>query len=37
MPVQIGEGFLSGIIIAGAHYLAWAAVSLIILYFAGAF
>ena len=37
MPVQIGEGFLSGIIIAGAHYLVWAAVSLIILYFAGAF
>jgi len=37
MPVQIGEGFLPGIIIAGAHYLVWAAVSLIILYFAGAF
>ncbi len=37
MPVQIGEDFLPGIYIAGAHYLAWIVVSLIILYFAGAF
>ncbi len=37
MPVQIGEGFVPGVIIAGAHYLAWLAVSLFILYVAGAF
>lgn len=37
MPVQIGESFLPGIFIAGAHYLAWIAVSLFILYAAGVF
>ena len=37
MPVQIGEDFVPGIFIAGAHYLAWIAVSLFILYVAGAF
>ncbi len=37
MPVQIGEEFVPGIYIAGAHYLAWIAASLFILYFAGAF
>ena len=37
MPVQLGERFVPGSLIAGAHYLAWLAVSLFILYFAGAF
>ena len=37
MPVQVGEGFVPGIIIAGAHYLAWIIVSLFILYIAGVF
>ena len=37
MPVQIGEDFVPGIFIAGAHYLAWIAVSLFILYVAGVF
>jgi fumarate reductase subunit C len=36
MPVQFGEHFVPGGLIAGAHYLVWAAVSLFILYFAGA-
>ena len=36
MPLQIGEHFVPGRLIAGAHYLAWLAISLIILYFAGA-
>jgi hypothetical protein len=35
--VQIGENFVPGIFIAGAHYLAWIAVSLFILYVAGVF
>lgn len=34
MPVQIGESFLPGKFIVGAHYLAWLAVSLALLYFA---
>ena len=37
MPVQIGENFLPGFVIAGAHYLAWLAVSLFILFVAGVF
>ena len=37
MPVQIGENFLPGYIIAGAHYAAWVVVSLVILYLAGGF
>ena len=37
MPVQIGERFLPGSLIAGAHYAAWIVVSLIILYLAGVF
>jgi fumarate reductase subunit C len=36
MPVQIGENFLPGAYIVGAHYLAWILVSLAALYFAGA-
>ncbi len=35
MPVQLGERFVPGFLIAGAHYLAWIVASLIILYFAG--
>lgn len=34
MPVQIGESFLPGKFIVAAHYLAWLAVSLALLYFA---
>jgi len=37
MPVQIGEQFLPDGLIAGAHYLAWLLVSLIVLYLAGIF
>ncbi|MDX2507233.1 MAG: fumarate reductase subunit C [Gammaproteobacteria bacterium] len=37
MPVQIGENFMPGIFIAGAHYLAWILVSLFILFIAGVF
>lgn len=35
MPVQIGEEFLAGKYIVGAHYAVWAAVSLVVLFFAG--
>lgn len=35
MPVQLGEQLVPGSLIAGAHYLAWIAVSLFILHFAG--
>lgn len=35
MPVQIGESFLPGKFIVAAHYVAWLAVSLAVLYFAG--
>ena len=34
MPVQIGEDFLPGKYIVGAHYAAWLIASLLILYFA---
>ena len=34
MPVQIGEGFLPGKYIVGAHYAAWLLASLLVLYFA---
>ena len=37
MPVQLGERFLPGSVIAGLHYLAWVVVSLVVLYAAGAF
>lgn len=36
LPVQIGERFLPDAVIAGAHFIAWAVVSVAILYFAGA-
>ena len=35
MPVQIGEEFLAGKYIVGAHYAVWALVSLLVLFFAG--
>ena len=35
LPVQIGEEFLPGKYIVGAHYAVWAMVSLVILFFAG--
>jgi fumarate reductase subunit C len=37
MPVQIGEDFVPGSVISGAHYVAWAVLSLAILYLAGVF
>ena len=37
LPVQIGEEFMPDWVIAGAHYLAWALLSLAILFFAGVF
>jgi fumarate reductase subunit C len=37
MPVQRGESFLPGAVVAGAHYALWIVVSLALLYFAGAF
>lgn len=35
MPVQIGEEFLAGKYIVGAHYAVWAIASLVVLFFAG--
>lgn len=35
LPVQIGEEFLAGKYIVGAHYAVWAVVSLVVLFFAG--
>jgi fumarate reductase subunit C len=37
MPVQVGENFLPGAVIIGAHYAAWLAVTLAVLFLAGAF
>lgn len=37
MPIQIGEQFVPGGLIAGAHYLAWGVFSLVVLYLAGVF
>ena len=37
MPIQIGEDFVPGNVISGAHYLAWALLSVAVLYLAGAF
>jgi fumarate reductase subunit C len=37
MPIQIGEDFVPGNVISGAHYAAWAALSLVVLYLAGVF
>lgn len=37
LPLQVGEEFVPGAAIAGAHYGVWALLSLAVLYFAGAF
>lgn len=37
MPIQIGENFVPGNLISGAHYAAWAVLSLIVLILAGVF
>lgn len=37
MPVQIGEDFLNGKYIVGAHYAVWAIASVVILFYAGVF
>jgi len=37
LPVQLGEEFMPDGVISGAHYAAWAALSLGVLYLAGAF
>jgi len=37
LPVQIGEEFLPGGVITGAHYLGWAVLSLAVLLMAGVF
>lgn len=37
MPVQIGEEFVPGRLISGAHYVAWALLSIVILFLAGVF
>jgi fumarate reductase subunit C len=37
LPVQLGESFVPDGVISGAHYAAWAALSLAVLYLAGAF
>jgi len=37
LPVQIGERFVPDGLISGAHYAAWALVSIVVLWLAGAF
>ncbi|MCG6860388.1 MAG: hypothetical protein LJE70_03770 [Chromatiaceae bacterium] len=37
MPLQKGEEFVAGSVIAGAHYVVWAVLTLIVLIFAGVF
>ena len=37
MPVQIGEQFLPGAVIIGAHYAAWLIATVAVLFLAGAF
>ena len=37
LPVQVGEAFVPDVVIAGAHYVAWAMLSLVLLKLAGAF
>lgn len=37
LPVQVGEVFVPDGVISGAHYAAWGALSLAVLYLAGAF
>ncbi|MDK9702683.1 MAG: hypothetical protein OEL20_06050 [Sulfuritalea sp.] len=37
MPIQVGEDFVPGNIISGAHYVAWAVLSVVVLFLAGVF
>ncbi|MBK8120095.1 MAG: fumarate reductase subunit C [Sulfuritalea sp.] len=37
MPLQIGEDFVPGNVISGAHYAAWAVLSVVVLFFTGVF
>jgi fumarate reductase subunit C len=37
LPLQLGEAFVPDGVISGAHYAAWAGLSLAVLYLAGAF
>ena len=37
MPIQIGEDFVPGNLISGAHYAAWAVLSVVVLFVAGVF
>lgn len=37
MPIQLGEEFVPGNVISGAHYVAWAVLSLAVLFLAGVF
>ena len=37
MPIQKGEEFVAGSIIAGAHYVVWAVLTLVVLFLAGVF
>ena len=37
LPVQVGEAFVPDGVISGAHYTAWAVLSLAVLYLAGVF
>jgi fumarate reductase subunit C len=37
MPIQIGEDFVPGNIISGAHYAGWAVLSFVVLHLAGVF
>jgi fumarate reductase subunit C len=37
MPLQIGEDFVPGNVISGAHYVAWAVLSVVVLFLAGVF
>lgn len=37
MPLQLGEDFVPGNVISGAHYVAWVALSFVILFLAGVF
>ena len=37
MPLQIGEDFVPGNVISGAHYVVWVVLSLVVLFLAGVF
>lgn len=37
MPLQIGEDFVPGNVISGAHYIAWVVLSFVVLFLAGVF